>query len=303
MRNSPSVGGTYDVRAVSNKAMPKSFLPVLIFGVWVVNGLKAQEQQHLPSFEVASVKPMVFDDPNPAFAAGFMMGASNPPCSGGKLSISANRLRLMQASVCDVIRIAWDVKGFQVIGAPTAPHLTLGEALNAKSLPIFFYDIEAKARDGDVLDNAKMREMLRSLLADRFHLEIHRDKREMTYYALLPDKNGPKPSARASAECKPGVNGEVRYVCDRTMEQIVRSLSSSLDHAVMDMTGYTGTFQYHIPPVQKIDMNQPDSHITIADQNANARAAIADQIGFKIESRKGPVAVIVVDHVSEPSPN
>ncbi len=76
------------------------------------------------------------------------------------------------------------------------------------------------------------------------------------------------------------------------MDKVVRNLSGSLDHPVVDMTGVTDVFQYRIPNLR-----------TDPDREANTRAAILDQLGLKLESRKGPMEVIVVDHVSAPSPN
>ena len=67
-------------------------------------------------FEAASVRPTVF--PNDAFAAGFRMGASSNPCGGGKLTVSGTRVSLSGAAICDIIRLAYDLKSYQVIGIP-----------------------------------------------------------------------------------------------------------------------------------------------------------------------------------------
>lgn len=178
--------------------------------------------------------------------------------------------------------------------APKAPTMTLAEALNPgeKPLPVFFYDIEATASAQPPLNDTLVRAMLRSLLADRFALAVHRETRELPVYALIADKRGLKPETKSSPNCKPGPVGDFSQLCNQTMDKVVRNLSGSLDRPVVDMTGITESFQYRIPILR-----------TDPDREADTRAAILDQLGLKLESRKGPMEVIVVDHVDPPSPN
>jgi len=248
-----------------------------------------------PTFEVASIRPSVGPDPAyaAAYTAGALMGGAGSPCSGGKVELSGSRVRITLTSVCDLIRIAYEVRNLQVAGAPQAPSMTLAEALapGNKPIPVFFYDIEAKAPDQPPLNDSLLHAMLRSLLADRFGLMIHRDTKELSYSALIAGKNGLKPGTKVSSDCKPGPDGDFVQLCNQTIDKVIRALSGS-GHSIVDMTGITDSFQYRIPDFR----NDPD-------RETDTRAAILDQLGLRIESRKGPMEVIVVDHVSPPSPN
>lgn len=255
-------------------------------------------QQSL-QFEVASVRPSVF--PSDGFAAGFFSGKAGNPCDGGiKPSVSGTRVSLKMAGICDIIRVAYDVKGYQVLGVPstlgfsgqdkTAPVSMQQGIADAAKHPNFFYDIEARAPGSDPPNEEQMREMLRALLAERFHLKLHRENRELAYYALVPAKNGPKLEHVES--CKPHRGSDRLTVCGQTMDMLARNLNARADRLVMDMTGFTGKFDYEIP----FDPSDPDFQST-------TQASTLEQLKLKLEPRKGPVECLVVDHVEKPSEN
>jgi uncharacterized protein (TIGR03435 family) len=80
------------------------------------------------------------------------------------------------------------------------------------------------------------------------------------------------------------------------MEQIARRLSSQTDRMVLDMTGTSGKFDYQIP----IDRSQ----VRELGRDFGAMVtAVQDGLKLKVESRKGPIDVLVVDHVERPSEN
>ena len=74
--------------------------------------------QQALQFDVASVRPSTF--PSDMFAAGFRAGKAGNPCDGAQPKVSGTRVSLTMAGICDIIRIAYDVKGYQVIGVPPA---------------------------------------------------------------------------------------------------------------------------------------------------------------------------------------
>jgi uncharacterized protein (TIGR03435 family) len=250
-------------------------------------------------FEVASVRPAAF--PSDAYAAGFRAGASTSPCNGSMPEVSGTRVSITMAGICDLVRIAYDVKGYQVIGVPAAlgfsgqdkiaPPTMMQSMEDARKQPNIFYDIAARAPGTNPPTADQVNEMLRALLAERFHLKTHRDRQELSFYALVPAKNGPKLTPAVDG-CKAQMNPEVMSACGQTMEQLARRLNANADKTVIDLTGISGKFDYQIP----IERTQ------LRDFGAVA-AAIEQGLKLKLESRKGPVEVLIVDHVERPSEN
>jgi len=250
-------------------------------------------------FDVASVVPTSF--PSDVFAAGFRAARSSNPCSAGDLSVSGTLVTLTRAGICDVVRIAYDVKNYQVLGVPP----TLGSSGQDKPVqmsvqasmaeaskgPIFFYDIEARAPGATPPTDAQVREMLRTLLADRFHLSLHREDRELSFYALVPAKNGPKLTPAAEG-CKTHSKPDLMTGCGRTLEQMAKMLTARTDRMVLDKTGVTTKFDYEIP----INLGDGDLSSTVL-------SSVLEQLKLKLEPRKGPLECLIIDHVERPSEN
>ena len=155
--------------------------------------------------------------------------------------------------------------------------------------PIFFYDVEARA-SGVVPPNAnEVQTMLRALLADRFRLEAHWDRRELPYYALITNASGAKLKPAAEA-CKPNLNADGRVFCGQTMDQLAMYLNADADLPVLNMTGLSGRFDYEI-----------ERH-AVGDFGSLA-ASVQAHLKLKLEARKGPVEVLKVDRVERPSSN
>jgi bla regulator protein blaR1 len=259
------------------------------------------EQASELQFEVVSIRPAEF--PNDAFAAGVRFSRESNPCNGPLPAISGTLVTLEKVGICDMIRIAYGVKGYQVIGVPT----TLGFsgqdrvaptsyktaiAAEAKQ-PIFFYDIRARAPGQNPPSTEQVREMLRSLLRDRFHLALHRGNKEISFYALVAAKDGPRLTPAADG-CKAAPSlSEVMRVCDQTMEQVAQYLNSYTDRIVLDMTGIATRFDYEIP----ID------HSNMSNFRESLLVGFQERLKLKLEPRKSPVEVLIVDHVERPSEN
>jgi uncharacterized protein (TIGR03435 family) len=200
------------------------------------------------------------------------------------------------------------------------------------------FDIEARAQGNPT--KAQMQLMMQSLLADRFKLKVHHETKEGPAYALVlskPGKTGPQlqphlndascttpaaPPAQATAgipdPCASGITGMPITVPGRldlrgrnvTMERIAEFLpaigGSGVDRPVLDRTGLSGAFDFTIQFAagelpQGLGGPPPNS-----EPDATGRTffeALQDQLGLKLESTKGPVDVLVIDHVEEPSPN
>ena len=131
------------------------------------------------SFEVVSVKPSNPDPGNPMAAIPMMM----PPV-GGRLTASNVPLRLL-------VRMAYEVQDFQIVGGPSWQ-------LTSK------FDIRAKAEDGFTGSTKEMLPLIRALLADRFKLNVHMEKRDMVISTLVVSRSDGRlgPDLKAStADC------------------------------------------------------------------------------------------------------
>jgi uncharacterized protein (TIGR03435 family) len=244
-------------------------------------------------FEVASIRPTVF--PTEAFAAGFFAGASGNPCSTAKLAMSGSLVKLTSAGICDLIRIAYDLKSYQIIGIPTALEVSSQDKVTETPVrtPLqhgtFFYDVQARSPTAGSPTEDEIRGMLRSLLADRFHLIVHRDRKALSYYALVVQPRGPKMHA-ADKNGRPQFGVESTTLCGFTAEKFAVFLNGYADKLVLDRTGLAGRFDYEMPFGRSGDFTE-------------LVASVGQYLGMKLESRKEEIEILVVDHVERPSDN
>jgi uncharacterized protein (TIGR03435 family) len=144
--------------------------------------------------------------------------------------------------------------------------------------------------------------MLQTLLADRFKLAVHRDRRPMPVYALVAGKR-PLLKESAGGEPKCTANGwdVTTMICtNMNMDQFAHELYDTaygfFDHALFNRTGLTGKYDFtvHWTPFNRIG----------EDTGTGAFAAVESQLGIKVEARQEPVNVLVIDQVNRtPSPN
>jgi uncharacterized protein (TIGR03435 family) len=149
----------------------------------------------------------------------------------------------------------------------------------------------------------QQQEMLQKLLADRFQLKFHRDKRELPVFALQIAKGGPKlkPAANPDAEADESGNG-------RGTEQTIVFTSASMgdftlneqffvDRPVVDQTGLIGKYDF------SLRYTYDEAKSTDPDAPPGLFTAVQEQLGLKFEPTKAPVDVFVIDHVEPPSAN
>jgi uncharacterized protein (TIGR03435 family) len=220
------------------------------------------------SFDVASVKPS-------ARAVG--------KDYRGALVFGPERVSARNMSLKGLIVEAYHVQPFQVSGGPG--WLDLDE-----------FDIDARA--GGTATKDQLRGMLQALLAQRFHLAIHRDSKEMRVYALSVDKGGPRLHA-ATGELRPTTSpqdfhGDMRQLANLisigltipTIDDPTRpAIASGAPVPVLDKTGLDGNYD--------ISVNlRPDD--TAGDGFTRWQRALRDELGLKLESARAPVEVLVV---------
>jgi len=250
-----------------------------------------------PAFEVASVKPNTSGD-------GRVLMTPQP---GGRLNLVNVPLRLM-------IRYAYRVQDFQVVGGPDW-------------ISTARFDVVAKAEGGNP-SQEELQLMLRSLLADRFKLVVRPDTREMPTYSLVPARADGKTGAQlrksdancgpATAPSAPPAPGQLPSCGSMlgfgnlkargsTMAALASALSTFAGRIVVDRTGLAGGYDVdlnwtpdQIPrPVgdQPVQVNG----VTVDPNGPSLFTALQEQLGLKLESTKGPVDVLVVERAEKPA--
>jgi uncharacterized protein (TIGR03435 family) len=259
----------------------------------------------LPEFEVASIRP-----------------SATVPGPQGQMSIGVHldgaQVRIAALTLKDYLGRAYGMKIAQVFG----PDWISSDR----------FDIAATIPAGKT--QAQVPDMLQSLLADRFQLKFHREKREFTVYALvagkgplklrlLPDEEtggAVQPVNVAAAGSEAGINTSLgngaswSFVPNKfeakklTLEQLAATIERFADRPVVDMTGLKGKYDL------EFDINSEDYQPMLIRLAVNAGAALPPQalraldgyspaslsdalqkVGLRLESRKAPLDVIVVD--------
>ena len=265
-----------------------------------------------PTFEVASIKPNKSGD-------GRVMFGMQP---GGRFTATNVPLR-------GIVVMAYQLQNFQLLGGP--------DWIDSER-----FDINAKA-EGDIPlgtpgSVGTMQLMLQALLAERFGLVVHREKRDLPIYALVLARNDGKlgPQLRPSTvDCQalgrsgrggppapnapPPPPGE-RPPCGMRMgpgnlmgggfpvSQLAVALSPRVQRIVVDRTGLTGNFDLDLTwtPDQMPQGQRPPGAPEPPPIDPNGPSlftALQEQLGLKLESTRGDVDVLVIDHVEAPKPD
>jgi uncharacterized protein (TIGR03435 family) len=284
-------------------AASATFLPVVAI---------AQTAPARLEFEVASIRPAAPLD------ASVKIG----------MHIDGSQVRFTSLSVRDCMRLAWQVKDYQIVGPDW--------------IGTDRWDITAKLPAGTKSDQAP--DMLQKLLVDRFGITFHHDTKEFAVYALMAAKGGLKltetaadqASDNAAAAPKSGLNvsasgsaagvfvdlgqGSWYSFADNklvghklTMERIADTLSRYMDKPVVDMTGTPASTNYDVSfgitaedyrtmlirVAIRSGVSLPPEAVHLADAPTDSLAAAMEATGLRMDSRKAPLDVMVIDHVEK----
>jgi uncharacterized protein (TIGR03435 family) len=231
-----------------------------------------------PEFEVASIKPA------PAQDAGHTSTNMNVHTSGDGRNGS---LSYTNVSVKEVLGQAYKIQQYQISGGPSW-------------LESERFDIAAIIPAGSSQDQIML--MLQNLLADRFQLVLHRETKPLPVYALTVGKNGLKIKPVESGNDISSNSSRTRWHVNAktSMPRFAEFLSVQLDRPVLDDTGLSGAFEITLDwTVDTVE--QPGANDTAS--GPSIFTAVQEQLGLKLEARKGPVEILVVDRVERPSGN
>jgi uncharacterized protein (TIGR03435 family) len=258
-----------------------------------------------PSFDVASIKP------------------DHSGTGLFRIKLEPGRFVANNVTLRFLLQYAYRVKDAQILGAPgwiDSEH----------------YDIEAKVDDSSAgvqrklnrdEEGAQLRLMLQSLLADRFKLTLHHDTKELPIYALVVAKNGPKLHESAAAPDDPPPPGPLTpdgppprnsmrmmgrgnlSINAGNLDTFAELLSHQLGLLIVNKTGLKGNYDFTLkwtPDEGQGRMPGGPPGDTAPPPDASGPSiftALQEQLGLKLESQKGPVDTIVIDHVERPSEN
>jgi uncharacterized protein (TIGR03435 family) len=280
--------------------------PRTLFAVtFTALALSAQSDRPL-SFDVASVK--LHDMPQ-----GFVRRPWSPniECPPWHCGIAGDRFTEDVASLADLIMDAYRIRRFQVINLPD-----WGDSGHD------VYDIAAKlpaAPQPATLD--QVRRMLQTLLAERFQLKLHHETRDLPAYNLVLARSGSKltPSPGKPCDNQPGrAGGDPNLPFLTSWDRIPEILGMIADRPVIDKTGYEG--HYCTGDGQEALFSLDMRGLMGSGRGRGATAAptappdpdttapslflqVQQKWGMRLDPQKGPIDVIVIDHVSRPSAN
>jgi uncharacterized protein (TIGR03435 family) len=142
--------------------------------------------------------------------------------------------------------------------------------------------------------------MLQALLADRFKLAAHAEKREMPMFALVIAKGGPRLITTNAIGALSGGRGRISITGgDDALAVLAFELSWRLGRPVIDRTGLNGRYELTLNWTED-DVPSPAANTSGAP---SLFTAIQEQLGLKLEATRGPVQVLVIDHAERPSEN
>jgi uncharacterized protein (TIGR03435 family) len=234
-----------------------------------------------PNYDVATVK------------------VNNTGSGSSRLSTRDGMLQATNVQLEMLLEGAFDTRRDQIAGLP---HWAQVE----------HYDIVAKVVDMDAqqlrgLSEEQRRAMLQRLLQQRFHLQTHVERRTLSLLKLVVTKEGIKFAEwQKPAEDQDGIKGSMNVNNEEMtatgvqMVSLVRFLSSLTHMPVVDETGLKGAYNLHL----KWQREEEEQSSGLHDQALpTIYAALPEQLGLKLDSGKGPVEVLVIDNIEQPSEN
>jgi len=219
-----------------------------------------------PTFTVASVKPAEFQKPS--------------------ITIDPGRVVFTSVTLKTLITRAYGVKDYQVRG----PEWIANTA----------YTIQA-TMPADTSDTTVW-QMLQTLLGERFQLTVRRAPEEMSVYALVPGKNGPKLKAAVGGEPSIRFRGGAIQASSSTLPSLVNLLNVMVDRPVVNETGINGAYDFTLAFTPDPNMGIGAKKMSIEMEMSKTESAggsiftaIQEQLGLKLEPRKALVDVLFVE--------
>ena len=257
---------------------------------------------------IGMVAPLAAQGPRPAFEV-----ASVRPADQSKIGrvrfLQGGRFLAENISLEFVIQQVYGLRDFQVIAAPPLKAIIGFDTR---------YEIEGRAAESSTPE--QIREMVKTLLADRFQLRVHMETRDLPIYALVLADGGVK-GARAPDDKLFGIEsvapGWIRGMGIRS-SVLAESLSRYVDRPVFDRSHLTDVLDFDLTwTTLESPADTPGCHPSFQEMAKRASryalgatascpsifTAVREQLGLRLDAQTGPVEVLVIDAVQFPSKN
>jgi uncharacterized protein (TIGR03435 family) len=261
-----------------------------------------------PTFEVASIKPAPPPDPQ----------GMRVRMTGGPGTKEPGRWGCENMPLRDIILFAYDIQPYQLSG----PSWIDSER----------FEIAAKMPEGTT--RPELRQMAQNLLAERFRLKAHRDRKEAAAYELVAAKGGPKLTAAAPRDLNapmPKLDGPLRRGADgfpefpkgvpmmvssggrwkrqavnESMQSLAEMLGRQVGRPVIDATGLPGKYDFVLnwaaPSAERgarLPAGDGAGNAPAEDLGPSLMTALQEQLGLKLEPKKATIEVLAIDHVEK----
>jgi uncharacterized protein (TIGR03435 family) len=241
-----------------------------------------------PEFEVATIK------------------LSDPNQPGWALGTRGNHFFTINTNMIDLLTFAYGVHAKQIVNGPA---WFLTEKFDIEGVPNF----EGRPRREQLMP------MLQKLLADRFKVDLHREKRELAAYALTVGKNGSRLKKSEAVPDAPSGYGFPQIGSTATFQAMNMTMAAFtsamqrtvLDKPVVDETGLKDRYDFKLnwtpDEAQFIQFNGTGIRIPPGTDRNGALpglyTAIQEQLGLRLEAVRTQVDVLFIDHAEKPSAN
>jgi uncharacterized protein (TIGR03435 family) len=247
--------------------------------------------QSRETFEVASIK----------LGDSLSNGTGFSLRQGGSLQVDTATLKA-------ILQYAYSLRDFQISGASgwmTSERYNIQAKGEIAEGPADYRSMNDQQRKAAA---ELVRARLRQLLADRFQLVVHTETRQLPVYALVVAKNGHKLKSNESPDGSPQsiTQGRAMFKATRaSMGSIAVGLSDITGRPVVDETGIQGYFDFEMKWTPDAGAAAPDAaeRPTAEAVGPTIFTALQEQLGLKLESKKGPVQILVIDRAERPSEN
>jgi len=232
-----------------------------------------------PGFEVATVKPTA------------------PGTQGRLYGFRGRQLTTLNTTASNLITFGYGVHARQILNGP--------EWIEQDA-----YDVAGTPDVEGAPNQQQMRLMIQKLLADRFKLQLHRDKRELPAYAITLARSGPKLTRSASDPSGlPSLlfRGGMLPARNASMAEFAAVMQSAvMDRPVVDRTGLAGKYDFTLTWTPDDSQFRSFGTRPPAPENPSVPGlftAIEEQLGLRMESTRAAVEVLLIDRIEKPTPD
>jgi uncharacterized protein (TIGR03435 family) len=257
-------------------------VPIAV-GAFRIPSVRAQQPAGALAFDAVSVKP---SDPNSR--------------NGTVVSLTrGGGLHVINATLKDLIETAYDVRDFQIREGPAWASATKYDVI---ATPGTHPEGVSVSPPG----NNNVRLKVQAMLKDRFQLQLHRETKSVPIYSLVVTRGGIGSGVlRATDNPHKGVSAGQGTILGEaaSMQDLTSKLSRLLDRLVVNSTGLEGNYDFKLEWTPDLGPSAPDGKPVETSLGPSLFSALQQQLGLRLEATKGPMDVLVIDHVNRPSEN